>query len=228
MTDETSPGKQPAARSVPEAAEGTGAAETDVRASDADRDRVAEILREALAEGRLDTEEHAERIDAVHRARTIGELRPLVRDLPVEYPGASRPATATGPHPAAPHPAHRASGENLIAVFSGVSRKGRWRVKARTNAFALFGGVEIDLTEALFEQREVVINATAVFGGIDIRVPENVTLRGSGTGVLGGYDVTSAESADPDAPVVVVRGTAVFGGVEARPERGKRLRNLRR
>jgi len=228
VNDETSQRKQPAAQPVPEAADGTGAAETDVRASDADRDRVAEILREALAEGRLDTEEHAERIDAAYRARTIGELKPLVRDLPVEYPGAPRPAAAADPHPAAPHSAYGTASENLVAIFSGVSRKGRWRVGARTNAFALFGGVEIDLTEALFEQRETVINATAIFGGIDIKVPENVTLRGTGTGVLGGYDVTSTESADPDAPVVVVRGAAVFGGVEARPERGKRLRDLRR
>jgi predicted membrane protein len=101
-------------------------------------------------------------------------------------------------------------------------------VGARINAFALFGGVEIDLTEALFERRELVVNATAIFGGVEIRVPENVTLRGSGTGIMGGYDVESAESADPDAPVVVVRGAAVFGGVEARAKRGKRLRDLRR
>uniref|UniRef100_UPI000AE5FF54 DUF1707 SHOCT-like domain-containing protein n=1 Tax=Streptomyces lushanensis TaxID=1434255 RepID=UPI000AE5FF54 len=53
-----------------------------IRASDADRDRIADILREALAEGRLDAEEHAERIDSVYRAKTVGELEPLVRDLP--------------------------------------------------------------------------------------------------------------------------------------------------
>ncbi|NUP44134.1 MAG: DUF1707 domain-containing protein, partial [Streptomyces sp.] len=54
----------------------------ELRASDADRDRIADILREALAEGRLDPEEHADRIDAVYRAKTVGELDPLVRDLP--------------------------------------------------------------------------------------------------------------------------------------------------
>ncbi|GAA2453461.1 DUF1707 SHOCT-like domain-containing protein [Streptomyces macrosporus] len=201
-------------------------AEADVRASDADRDRIAEILREALAEGRLDTEEHAERIDAVYRARTIGELAPLVRDLPAGRQEAPRPDPA--PAPASPHLPHGThGGQNLVAVFSGASRKGRWRVGARLNAFALFGGVEIDLTEALFDQRQVVVNATAIFGGIEIRVPENVTLRGSGTGIMGGYDVTSLESDDPEAPVIVVRGAAVFGGVEAKPRRGKRLRDLR-
>ncbi|WP_323385336.1 DUF1707 SHOCT-like domain-containing protein, partial [Streptomyces calidiresistens] len=68
-----------------------------IRASDADRDRVAEILREALAEGRLDAEEHSERIDAVYRARTRAELEPLVSDLPGGQPSvAPSPAPAPG------------------------------------------------------------------------------------------------------------------------------------
>lgn len=53
-----------------------------LRASDADRDRIADILRDALAEGRIDAEEHSDRIDAVYRAKTVGELEPIVRDLP--------------------------------------------------------------------------------------------------------------------------------------------------
>ncbi|MCI0383850.1 DUF1707 domain-containing protein [Streptomyces sp. CNQ085] len=214
MDEKTSPRKRPAER-PPAAPPAAGA---DVRASDADRDRVLEILREALAEGRLDAGEHAERIDAACRAGTVGELRPLVRDLPDGRETAARSG----------RPASGGCGDDVIAVFGGASRKGRRRAGARTNAFALFGGVEIDLTEALFERRELVVNATAVFGGIKIKVPENVTLRGSGSGILGGYDVEARESADPDAPVVVVRGAAVFGGVEAKAERGKRLRNLRR
>jgi len=53
-----------------------------VRASDADRDAVAERLREAHAEGRLTVEEVGERLDATFAARTLGELRDLTRDLP--------------------------------------------------------------------------------------------------------------------------------------------------
>lgn len=52
-----------------------------MRASDSDRDRVAEQLREALAEGRLTAEEHAERLDAVYQAKTYAELAPIVEDL---------------------------------------------------------------------------------------------------------------------------------------------------
>lgn len=97
----------------------------------------------------------------------------------------------------------------------------------RTNAFALFGSVEIDLTEALFGQRLTVINATSLFGSIEIKVPENISLRGSGTGVFGNFEVVNLDSADPEAPVVVVNGYSVFGNVEAKPKRGKLITDLR-
>src|SRR5690606_15273463 len=52
------------------------AAAADLRASDADRERVADILRDALAEGRLTMEEFGERLDATYAARTYGDLAP--------------------------------------------------------------------------------------------------------------------------------------------------------
>ncbi|MEU9458124.1 DUF1707 domain-containing protein [Streptomyces sp. NPDC048312] len=196
-----------------------------IRASDADRDRIADILREAMAEGRLTAEEHAERVDAVYRAKTVGELEPLVRDLPAPG-GAARAAAAPGTYghesPAGP----TGPAENLVAIFSSSTRKGRWRVGSRTNAFALFGSVEVDLTEALFGQRLTVINATSIFGSVEVKVPENISLRGSGTGVFGNFEVATLESADPEAPVVVVNGYSVFGSVEAKPKRGKFIADL--
>ncbi|MFG2628428.1 DUF1707 domain-containing protein [Streptomyces sp. NPDC048473] len=193
-----------------------------IRASDADRDRIADILREAMAEGRLTAEEHAERVDAVYRAKTVGELEPLVRDLPAPQ-GASGSAAEPGPYG---HESPTGPAENLVAIFSSSTRKGRWRVGGRTNAFALFGSVDIDLTEALFGQRLTVINATSIFGSVEIKVPENISLRGSGTGVFGSFEVATLESADPEAPVVVINGYSVFGSVEARPKRGKFIADL--
>jgi hypothetical protein len=53
-----------------------------IRASDADRDRTAALLREHLAAGRLTTEEFGERLDQAYAARTLGELDELLADLP--------------------------------------------------------------------------------------------------------------------------------------------------
>jgi hypothetical protein len=53
-----------------------------LRASDADRDLVAERLRTAATEGRIATDELDERLGATLTARTYGELEALVADLP--------------------------------------------------------------------------------------------------------------------------------------------------
>ncbi|GGU77587.1 hypothetical protein GCM10010211_49390 [Streptomyces albospinus] len=196
-------------------------AEADLRASDADRDRIAEILREALAEGRLDAEEHAERIDAVYRAKTLGELEPVVRDLPVAGERGRQPGPAYEAEPAGHLP-----DQNLVAIFSAAARKGRWRVPARINAVAVFGSVEIDLTEAVFPQQQIQINVTSFCGSVEIRVPENITLRSSGSGILGSFEVETNDAEDADAPVVHVNGFALLGSVEARPKRGAWIHDL--
>ncbi|MBT2438887.1 DUF1707 and DUF2154 domain-containing protein [Streptomyces sp. ISL-36] len=213
---------EPAPFAPAEPAPAPGAPGDSLRASDADRDRIADILRDALAEGRLDPEEHSERIDAVYRAKTVGELEPIVRDLPAgarprQEPGS---AYAYGPEDTSDPT------DNLVAVFSSTTRKGRWRVGRRTNAFSLFGNIEIDLTEALFAQRLTTINATSIFGNVEVRVPENISLRGNGTGIFGNFEVVTMEAADPQAPVVVINGYSVFGNVEARPKRGKWITDL--
>jgi hypothetical protein len=56
---------------------------TGLRASDADRERVAEALRRHHLDGRLDTDELQERLDRCYAARTTGDLGPLLADLPI-------------------------------------------------------------------------------------------------------------------------------------------------
>ncbi len=53
-----------------------------IRASDADRDRTAALLREHHAAGRLTAEEFNERLDKVYAAKTLGDLDQLLSDLP--------------------------------------------------------------------------------------------------------------------------------------------------
>lgn len=223
--DESQLQKRPQQAAKPPAGTGTAAgAAPDLRASDADRDRVADILRDALAEGRLDAAEHSERLDRVYAAKTVGELEPLVRDLPAGVAAAApAPAPAPRPYPTyAPDPG--GENPNLVGILGGAERKGRWRVGSRINAVAVMGGIEIDLTEATFTAPELVIHCTAVMGGVSIRLPENVTLRGGGVvGIMGGSDIKAFESADAGAPVVRIDGFAFWGGVEAKAKRGKKV-----
>ena len=56
----------------------------DVRASDAEREKVATALRDHAGDGRLDPEELEKRLDLAYAARTRGDLVPLLADLPSE------------------------------------------------------------------------------------------------------------------------------------------------
>lgn len=191
-----------------------------MRASDADRDAVAHRLQEAFAEGRLDPDEHSERLDAVYRAKTIGELVPLTEDLPA-VSGPSAPAASGGFR--SPRPVYggdrivsqEPTSRSAIAVMGGADRSGNWVVPENFVAFALMGGVELDLREARFTARETTIWTYTAMGGVGIIVPDDVQVRVHGLPIMGGFGVEGASPsvADPGAPIVHVRGLAVMGGV---------------
>src|SRR4051794_32371663 len=127
-----------------------------LRISDDDRNKVAEVLRHAAGEGRIDLEELDERLDAAYRAKTYGELVPITADLPVTP--VRQPVPARQPvRPAHPGPTYSTS----VAIMSASSREGRWTVPDNHVAFALMGSVLLDLREAAFVSHEVVINASA-------------------------------------------------------------------
>ncbi|GLX10314.1 hypothetical protein Misp03_72400 [Microbispora sp. NBRC 16548] len=180
-----------------------------LRASDSNRDQVAALLGEALSTGQLSHEEYSERLDSLYQAKTVGELEVLTHDLQVER---QRPAAS----PVSYAPSASTEPDNIIAVFGGADRRGRWRVRRQTKALAVFGGVRFDLTEAEFEAKEVEITINAIFGGAEIILPEGVEVRCQGVGVFGGYDVHNSPDVDPSAPVVVIKGLALFGGVSGR------------
>jgi hypothetical protein len=73
------------------------AARASIRASDADREAVTERLRDAAVDGRLESDELEERLHAALRARTYGDLRRLLSDLPAEPPAWERRRAGTMP-----------------------------------------------------------------------------------------------------------------------------------
>ncbi|MFJ9555362.1 DUF1707 domain-containing protein [Nocardiopsis sp. NPDC101807] len=213
-----------------------------IRASDADRDKVAERLREAVAEGRLTPVEHEERLDTLYKAKTVGELAPIVSDLPVTGQGydyaamdrrsAEPPSGMEILGSEARDLAGQSKGsENLVAVFGGCERKGRWLVEPRTNVSVLCGGVELDLREAVLSQHEVTIQVAVIMGGVDITVPHGVRVINNTSAILGGADMHGTDQVtDPNAPIVRLTGTCMLGGVDIKakgPRRKKKNRGSR-
>ena len=200
-----------------------------LRISDADRHRVAELLREAAGEGRLDMDELDERLEAAYAAKTYGDLVPLTADLPLgapQHPPASRPqASAPG------IPATRF--DSSLAILGGTSRKGLWEVGAEHTAFALMGGMDIDLRQARFTTRETVIRAYAIWSGIDIHVNAHTRVIVDGVGIMGTFDQARDKvtpELGPDSPLVRVTGFALMSGITVHrkpmPGEGRRRRKM--
>src|ERR1700733_11677753 len=87
----------------------------DLRASDADRERVVALLTQAASDGRLTLGEHSERAERAYSARTLGELVELTADLAAP---SAQPIRLDGRRP-------------IAGIFSKERRDGRWGVPDR-------------------------------------------------------------------------------------------------
>jgi hypothetical protein len=112
----------------------------------------------------------------------------------------------------------------MIAIFGGVTRSGRWRVRKNIHALALFGGMDLDLRNAIFEAPVVEISGFWCFGGIDIKVGEGIEVRDQTAGVFGGTDIRDIGDPLPGAPTLVIKGMALFGGVTVRGPKPQKRR----
>lgn len=188
-----------------------------LRVSDEDRHRVAELLRAAAGEGRIDLAELDERLEAAYAARTYADLVPITVDLPshptnpaeVAWPAASVPATPAEP-------------QRHFAVLSGLDRRGVWTVPAHMVVTAVMGGAHLDLRQAVFSVPEVVLTINAVMGGADVIVNPHTNVVIEGTGIMGGYSGPSRlvrAELDESSPTVRVRGVAFWAGVSVKRRR---------
>jgi hypothetical protein len=181
----------------------------DLRASDADRERVVAMLGEALADGRVSHDEYSERMSAALSARTLGDLAVLTTDL------------------AAPEhqPVQLDGGQPVAALFSTAARGGRWVVPQTMTCVAAFGEVVLDLREALLQDRHVVLTVYALCGRVRLVVPAGVEVVMNGTEILGRQRGGTARRVptSSETPVIEVRGYLAASEVLARtPPRPRR------
>jgi hypothetical protein len=180
----------------------------DLRASDADRERVVAMLSAALGDGRLNQEEFAERLDQALTARTLGDLARLTSDL----------AHATD------QPVKLDGGRVVLGFFGLEARTGRWVVPPVLTCTAVAGEVIVDFTEALLQERHVVVYAYAFGGRVRLIVPSGVEVVLDGTTIVGRYrGGTAVTVPETDVPVIQVHAFCVAGEVRVKtPPRPRR------
>ncbi|MFF4412275.1 DUF1707 domain-containing protein [Streptosporangium sp. NPDC001559] len=174
-----------------------------LRASDADRDQVATVLAEALASGRLTSVEHADRLEATYSAVTVGELAPIIHDLP---------------EVTAPSGGLSAQNQEVSAVFSKVVRSGRWIAGRHTKLSSTFGALIVDLSDAVLPGREITLEVTSLFGKLIVRVPENAHVIDEVSALFAKRGISGGVGSD-NGPVIRVTGKATFGKIIVSRER---------
>ena len=181
-----------------------------MRAADADRERVAGVLREAVAQGRISFDELDERLDQAYSAKTYADLEAITRDLPA--PGAVTPAAG--------YPLDRIGGTPgasfSVAIMSSERRRGTWVVPPSYTAFTLMGSVQLDLRQARFSQPEVTIAAYTLMGGVEIIVPDDIEVEVGGIGIMAAFDHSANGPGVPGAPRLKVTGLALMGSVDVK------------
>jgi hypothetical protein len=183
---------------------------SELRASDADRERVVALLADAASDGRLTLDEHTERVQRAYQARTLGELAGLTRDLVA--PGSQ--------------PLQLDDSRSVAVFFSSTRREGRWVVPDRLSVTAVGGQVVLDLREAILQNRNTILHATLVGGRLDLLIPDgvNVVVTSSRYSSRVAADLSprpgqSAQPGQEGTPEIEVRTFSVAGRVRVHTPR---------
>jgi hypothetical protein len=158
--------------------------------SDADREAAVRLLNEAVADGRLTWQEHAERVELAWSARTSDQLAGPLAEL-------NRHAAARRDDP-----------QRVVAMASKIIRKperGRG-IEAR----ALFGAVYLDLSDAAAGE-ELHVEASSFCGKVVLTVGQDATVVDEGDAVLGKRKILASAPATGTGPLIRITGRSTLG-----------------
>jgi hypothetical protein len=193
------------------------------RISDADRERAAQRLHGAMAEGRITFAELDERLAQVYAALHAEDLEPPLADLPPEHTAPSglavAPPTSTTAAPTAWQPAPPA-GPAPVLLKSGVGdikRNGPWQVPPVLEVQSTMGDTVLDFTRAVLPQQVVEVRVKLGAGDVKLILPDGATADVDGVVAgMGSVKCKVPGGPRPGQLHVVVRGKVSMGDVVVR------------
>jgi Domain of unknown function (DUF1707) len=180
---------------------------SEMRASDADRDRVMEVLRVAAVEGRLTPDELDERLGAALSSRTLGELAALTADLVAVPSVPSMPGVA------------RAQAEDMIRIDQrggSVRRTGRWVVPRRLELRSSWCDVWLDFTDAVIPYDTLQLDLNMRGGSLVLVAGPGLVVEADAL-MVRYADIRIRPAAEPGAPIVLrvqLIGRMRYGWIE--------------
>lgn len=174
--------------------------------------------------GRLSLDAFERRLDEALDAQSHEALAPLTADLDLEPDTdyIDRKRAELGMAAESDRPVAARQAERMVNVFSGTHRRGIWTAPETIHMFNVFGGCELDFSQATFSSREVRIKMHCVFGGAKVLVSEDIDVVSEAICIFGGVDNRGPCTGDPDARRIVIEGLLLFGGARVRVKRSWR------
>ncbi|ANE79179.1 hypothetical protein A7U43_07450 [Mycobacterium adipatum] len=188
-----------------------------LRVSNADRAHVSGLLERAVGDGMISLDEFVERTDAALAARTRGELRAVLVDLPgMDLPGASAPVARSSARP-----------EILGGWMTSIVRRGPWTVAPVLNLNTRMCSTTLDFTSAVLPGPVVEVNIDDYLSSTELIVPAGATADLNGVDAIAGSATVKVRNLpQPDQLHVIVGGKVRMGSVSVRHPFGSWLRRL--
>ena len=103
---------------------------------------------------------------------------------------------------------------DIVSIFAGVKKRVLSKQFRGGDIVCVFGGAEINLTNADFVS-PVVLDVTMIFGGTKLIVPANWELRSEVAAIFGGVDDKRPQpTISVPEKTIILKGTLMFGGIE--------------
>jgi hypothetical protein len=116
--------------------------------------------------------------------------------------------------------------DHMINIFGGTNRRGAWNVPSRINMLNIFGGADLDFSDARFTSRTTRITLFCVFGGANFYVRDGINTVSKALCIFGGIDNRAPSTSDRDAPTLLIQGLVLFGGARIKVRKTARERLL--
>jgi len=196
------------------------------RPLDALREETVDRLIMNYGHGKLSREAFERRLDEALDTKSHDRLLELTEDLDLKTDRqyTTQKKAELGIKVDTSHDSQFDDADTIVNVFAGHNRRGAWHVPRAIRLINVFGGSELDFTDARFTAETTYITVFCLFGGVNLRVRDGMRTISKALCIFGGVENRGGTTSDPNAPLLVVEGFCLFGGVDIRVKKTPKQR----
>ncbi|MEH6558024.1 MAG: LiaF domain-containing protein [Oceanicoccus sp.] len=183
---------------------------TEDRPLESVREEVIDQLIMNYGHGTLSLEAFERRLDEAYNSKKHAVLKHLVADLELDidttYIQEKKESLGVGYQN---NPSKNL--DYIVHIFGGGERSGRWEAAKKIIMINIFGGGDIDFTDAKFSSPTVTVKLFCLFGGANIYVPKEVNISCKTICLFGSVNNKVLSTIDRNSPTVIIEGLVLFG-----------------